>query len=102
MVTVDDEDAGVFVPVVDARGSGDVSVILREVIMDVFNLFRIMRGPKPCRREHGGCSNETERRNGCRQAGGRSEPACKRIVDQPADMRQGELRGKERRRVFRM
>ncbi|MGF6175048.1 hypothetical protein ABIE33_003356 [Ensifer sp. 4252] len=70
MVAVDHEVVGVFVPVVDARGSGDVRVILCEVIMDVFNLFRIMRGPKPCRREHGDCSNETERGNGCRQPGG--------------------------------
>ena len=85
----------------DSLCAGDVRAACVKPVMDVLDLLGVTRWPEPRRGECRGGRNEPQNHECCRQAGVSPEPPGGEIGDQPAGVRQRELRREKRRTVFR-
>ena len=97
---VDEED----MPVPCALGGviAQVRMIFRKVRMLVLDHLRVIRRPGPERQQPTAEADRAQHRHGRRQPEPAAGPAGNRIGQQPAQMRQGELRRKQRRPVLGM
>lgn len=102
MMAVDHEEMDVSVSVADPRCTDEMRVVHGKGVVDMLDFLGIVHRPNSRGDQDGGGGNHPKHGKSRRQTDLGSKPSGQRIGDQPAGMRQSELRGEERGSVFWM